>query len=122
LELRGVEWRKVLRGPHIKQARLVLQHLTALPMVITNQPLPKHIKKGDLRGSENVWKWSGSTRPGGLLVGVVQSMAFPTGFGAAGALQRSARKQDSNSSAVVVCTKLSSRSRLGRAPTSGRAV
>jgi hypothetical protein len=65
LELRKGEWREVLRGPHVAQARLVLQHLIELPISIPNEPAPK---------------WMTKTRPGGLLVGLVQSVASPAGF------------------------------------------
>jgi hypothetical protein len=76
LTLREDEWRDVLRGPHIAQARLVLQHLIELPGIrISNQPVPKYIKKSDARGT-----WTATTRPGGLLVGLVQSVASPAGF------------------------------------------
>ena len=50
LLLRGGQWRDVLRGPHIDQARLVLQHLIDVPIRIMNQPWPKHVKHGDTRG------------------------------------------------------------------------
>ena len=69
LLLRGTEWRDVLRGPHVEQARLVLQHLIDLPIRITNQAAPDYIGK-----------WAANTRPGGLLVGLVQKVASPTGF------------------------------------------
>ena len=73
LRLRGSEWRDVLRGKHIPQARLVLQHLMNLPIRILNQPVPSYITKGDTRGV-----WRAETRAGGLLVGLVQSVASPT--------------------------------------------
>ena len=44
-----------------------------------NQPVPKHIKKGDTRGTEDTGKWAANTRPGGLLVGIAQSVASATG-------------------------------------------
>lgn len=71
LRLRGTEWRDVLRGKHLPQARLVLQHLMNLPLRILNQPVPGYITKGDTRGTENIGKWGVETRPGGLLVGLV---------------------------------------------------
>lgn len=46
-----------------------------LPIRIPNEPAPKYIKRGDTRG-----KWVAKTKPGGLLVGLVQSVASPTGF------------------------------------------
>jgi hypothetical protein len=64
LQLRKGEWRDLLRGPHVAQARLILQHLIDLPIRIPNAPKPK---------------WMTKTRPGGLLVGLVQSLASPTG-------------------------------------------
>jgi hypothetical protein len=76
LQLRGGEWRDVLRSKHIAQARLVLQHLMELPIKILNQPIPKYIKKGDTRGTG---KWAVNTRPGGMLVGLVQNVASPRG-------------------------------------------
>lgn len=62
LELRKGQWRDLLRGPHVAQARLVLQHLIDLPVYVMNEPAPK---------------WMTRTRPGGLLVGLVQSVASP---------------------------------------------
>ena len=40
----------------------------------------KYIKKGDTRGTEHIGKWSAQTRPGGLLVGLIQMVASPAGF------------------------------------------
>ena len=77
LRLRGGQWRDVLREPHIAQARLVLQHLIELPLKIRwdeNHP-PSYIKKGDTRGTENIGKWMTQTRPGGMLVGLIQNVA-----------------------------------------------
>ena len=53
LEFRKGEWRDLLRGPHVAQGRLILQHLIELPIRIPNEPKPK---------------WMARTRPGGLLV------------------------------------------------------
>ena len=64
LELRTADWRDILRGPHVAQARLVLQHLIELPINVINQPVPK---------------WIAAVKPGGLTVGI-QSVASPTGF------------------------------------------
>ena len=55
LELRSADWRKVLRGPHVAQARIVLQHLLDLPIRIHNAPEPK---------------WMASARPEGLATGL----------------------------------------------------
>lgn len=80
LRLREGQWRDVLRGPHIAQARLVLQHLIELPLKIRwdeNHP-PNYIKQGDTRGTENIGKWMTQTRPGGMLVGLIQNVASPT--------------------------------------------
>ena len=66
LELRKGQWRDVLRGPHIAQARMVLQHLIDLPIRIHNQPKQK---------------WMTQTRPGGLLVGLIQKVASPPRHG-----------------------------------------
>jgi hypothetical protein len=79
LRLREGQWRDVLRSKHIAQARLVLQHLIDLPIKILNQPVPKYIKKGDTRGTENIGKWAATTRPERLLVGLVQNVASPRG-------------------------------------------
>ena len=63
------------------QARLVLQHLIELPGIrIANQPVPKYITKGDTWVTDNIGKWTAQTRPGGLLVKLVQSVASPAGF------------------------------------------
>jgi len=51
LEFRKGEWRDVLRGRHVAQARLILQHLIDLPIRIPNAPAPK---------------WMTKTRPGRL--------------------------------------------------------
>lgn len=64
LELRKGEWRNLLRGPHVQQGRLILQHLLDLPIRVMNEPTPK---------------WVAQTRPGGMLVGLVQSLASPRG-------------------------------------------
>ena len=64
LELRSADWRDILRGPHVAQARLVLQHLIDLPIKVINQPVPK---------------WMAAVKPEGLTVGI-QSVASPTGF------------------------------------------
>jgi site-specific DNA recombinase len=65
LELRTADWRTVLRGPHVAQARLVLQHLLDLPMRVFNAPKPK---------------WIAAAKPEGLAVGLVQLVASPPGF------------------------------------------
>lgn len=63
LELRTADWRGILRGPHVEQARLVLQHLLDLPIRgLFNEPKPK---------------WVAAARPEGLAVGLVQSVASP---------------------------------------------
>jgi hypothetical protein len=77
LELRTGQWRNVLRSRHVAQARLVLQHLIDLPIKVLNEPKPHYIKKGDTRGI-----WRAQTRPGGLLVGLIQNVASPDGSGA----------------------------------------
>ena len=56
----------VLRGPHVEQARTVLQHLLDLPIRVMNEPKPK---------------WMAAARPEGLAVGLVQSEASPRGPG-----------------------------------------
>lgn len=62
LELRTADWRNILRGPHVQQARLVLQHLLDLQIRIHNQPKPK---------------WVVAARPEGLMAGLVRSVASP---------------------------------------------
>ena len=67
LRLRGGQWRDVLRGPHVAQARLVLQHLIELPIQI--------------RWDHNTPpKWATKSRPGGLLAGLIQNVASPSGI------------------------------------------
>jgi len=68
LELRTADWRTILRGPHIHQARTVLQHVIELPIRVHNEPRPR---------------WVAAARPEGLTVGLVQSVASPHGSGAA---------------------------------------
>ena len=82
LELRCADWREVLRGPHVQQARMVLQHLIEVPIKIVNTPPPAYIKKGHTpRGiKQRSRKWVAAARPAGLMVGLVQSVASPTGF------------------------------------------
>ena len=75
LQLRGTEWREVLRSKHVEQARVVLQHLIDLPIRIINEPLPSYIKRGDQRGL-----WKAQTRPDGMLTGIVPKGTSPTGF------------------------------------------
>src|SRR5882724_3516168 len=65
LELRRGDWRGLLRGPHVAQARQVLQACVELPMRVFNDPKPR---------------WMTYTRGTGLLAGLVQTMASPTGF------------------------------------------
>lgn len=78
LELRRRDWRKILRSPaHLQQARLILQHLIDLPIKIHNDPVPAYIKKS-VANHKRTGKWSTQTRPGGLLVGLIQNVASPT--------------------------------------------
>ena len=55
--------RDILRGPHVAQARLVLQDLIDLPIKVINQPVPK---------------WIAAVKPEGLTVGI-QSVPSPRG-------------------------------------------
>ena len=66
LELRTADWRAVLRGAHVSQARTVLQHLLELPIRIHNQPKPS---------------WIANVKEAGLLVGMpgYSRLASPTG-------------------------------------------
>ena len=50
---------------------MILQHLIDLPIRIMNTPAPKFIK----RARHHHGKWVAQTRPGGMLVGPVQSVA-----------------------------------------------
>jgi DNA invertase Pin-like site-specific DNA recombinase len=88
LELRGQEWRGVLRSKHISQARLVLQHLIELPFQVWSfHDAPPHIRKeleargvkGQVgRGKQVKEVWCGAkTRANGLTTGLVQSVASP---------------------------------------------
>jgi len=85
LQLRGDEWRDVLRSRHVPQARLVLQHLINLPLRIMSAPMPPHVKVGTNRSCERLRPtWHAETRPGGLLVGYlqkIQNLASPHGTG-----------------------------------------
>jgi hypothetical protein len=67
LELRSADWRGILRGPHIEQARQVLRHLIdLLPIQIHNKPKPA---------------WLAAANPAGLARGLGYSrVASPTGF------------------------------------------
>jgi site-specific DNA recombinase len=65
LEMRSGEWRDILRGKHVEQGRLILQHLVDLPIRIFNDPKPA---------------WVTRTRPNGMLVGMVRNVASPPGF------------------------------------------
>jgi hypothetical protein len=65
LELRSGQWRDILRGKHVEQGRLILQHLVDLPIRIMNDPRPT---------------WMTQTRPNGMLVGMIQKVASPPGF------------------------------------------
>ena len=69
LALRGREWRATLRDRrYVQPARVVLQHLVQLPIEIDRVsfgPPPR---------------WATQTRPGGLLVGLIQTGMSPTGF------------------------------------------
>jgi hypothetical protein len=94
LELRTADWRNILRGPYVAQARVVLQHLIDLPIKVINQPVPKYIKKGDTRGTESThgWqdgqyvpKWVAAAKPEGLTIGLIQSVASPRGCARVGA-------------------------------------
>ena len=69
LKLREGQWKQVLRGPHIAQARLVLQHLIDLPIHVM-LPRPSYIKVGT-QGTERIPRWEARTRPGALLTGLV---------------------------------------------------
>ena len=46
----AADWRHILRGPHVAQARLVLQHLVDLPIRVMNEPKPKWIAEARPKG------------------------------------------------------------------------
>jgi hypothetical protein len=79
LELRRGDWRGLLRGPHIAQARLILQHCIDLPIRVFNDPKPRWIttarESGLLVGLTHVWNGNSY-----VPAGSVQSVASPTGF------------------------------------------
>jgi len=60
LELRRGDWRKLLRGEHVQQGRMIVQHLMSLPIRIFNDPVPR---------------WMTTTRPAGMLVGLIEGLA-----------------------------------------------
>jgi hypothetical protein len=64
LELRTADWREVLRGKHVQQARLVLQHLLELPIRIMNEPKPK---LGDAHAS---WRATRGNTKSGVPTGI----------------------------------------------------
>jgi hypothetical protein len=72
LEQRRIDWQGILRGPYVELARVVLQHLIDLPIVVWNTPPPPYIKKGDTSGH-----WTATARQDGLAVGL--SVASPKG-------------------------------------------
>ena len=79
LEQRIDHWREVLRGPHIAQARTVLQHVVELPLKILNEPIPTYIKESMKR--RNQGKWTTNVRMEGFLVGLmIHNVASPAGF------------------------------------------
>ena len=69
LEQRRQDWRAILRS-NVAQARVVLQQLIALPLVVEAEPVPSYIKEGDHRG----WEWLAKARPYGLLVGLTPTV------------------------------------------------
>jgi site-specific DNA recombinase len=81
LELRSADWRTILRGPHIAQARMVLQHLIDLPIRVFDKPTPAYKDTpGVLWGDPRKGKWVAAAKPEGLTVGLVQLGTSPTGF------------------------------------------
>jgi hypothetical protein len=64
LERHAGQCRDILRSKHVEQGRMVLQHLIDLPIQVHNEPMPK---------------WLAAARPEGLAVGLIQSVASPTG-------------------------------------------
>ena len=79
----GAAARLATVGQQASALTLILQHLIDLPIRVENEPVPKFMKKGDERG-QLTWKngrWIAHTRPDGLLVGLIQSVASPGGNG-----------------------------------------
>jgi hypothetical protein len=60
LELRTADWRHVRRGPHVQQARVVLQRLLDLPSRVHSAPTPAY--RGAKRARFHVTKTAARER------------------------------------------------------------
>jgi hypothetical protein len=67
---RVADWRDVLRGPHVQPARVVLQHLMDLPLLVCDRPVPDYILKR-LEQAPNGPHWIAAAKPEGLTIGLV---------------------------------------------------
>jgi hypothetical protein len=82
LEQRVGDWRTILRGPHVTQARMVLQHLLVLPInIVPNPNVEYRDTPGVLYGDPRQAKWVAAAKGSGLTVGLIQKLASPTGPG-----------------------------------------
>ena len=98
LEPRTANWRDILRGPHIAQARVVLQHLIDLPIRIVTVDPPDYIKRDMTKRGIKPPYWVAAARPEGLTVGLIQSVASPTGHATSGCFGPFQKPQNANKS------------------------
>ncbi len=63
------DWRDVLREPRVQPARVVLQHLMDLPLLVCNRPVPDYILKR-LEQAPVGPHWIAAAKPEGLTVGL----------------------------------------------------
>ena len=79
------EWKAVLRGKHLAQARLVLKHLLTLPVRITNEPAPAWVEASRKPSAREAtwtgtgWRWTCEAKPGGVLAGMAIQSERPHG-------------------------------------------
>ncbi len=66
---RVADWRDVLRGPRVQPARVVLQHLMDLPLLVCNRPVPDYILKR-LEQAPVGPHWIAAAKPERLTVGL----------------------------------------------------
>src|SRR5579862_7136218 len=73
------DWRGILRGPHVSQAGMVLQHLLVLPIkIVPTVNVEYRDVPGVLYGGPRQAKWVAAAKGSGLTVGLVQKLASPT--------------------------------------------
>ena len=53
---RADEWRQILRGQHMQQARMILQQLVELPLRVFNERQPKWLATGQPEGLGLGWR------------------------------------------------------------------